>query len=85
MGEENREPAMSQIRDPDAAGLISRPRRLLVYRHARITRLSHWINLLCVIVLLEPDAFRFVHILHLRSSLYIPLRCRFREVGRWLR
>gem|GEM_PF-3742118 len=34
---------------------------------------------------LEPDAFRFVHILHLRSSLYIPLRCRFREVGRWLR
>jgi thiosulfate reductase cytochrome b subunit len=51
MGEE-REPAMSQIRDPDAARLVSRPRRLLVYRHARITRLSHWINLLCMTVLL---------------------------------
>ena len=51
MGEE-REPAMNQIRDPDAAWLISRPRRLLVYRHARITRLSHWINLLCMTVLL---------------------------------
>jgi len=52
MSEETREPAMREIRDPHAARLISRPRRLLVYRHARITRLTHWINLLCVTVLL---------------------------------
>ena len=38
---------MREIRDPHAARLISRPRRLLVYRHARITRLTHWINLSC--------------------------------------
>ncbi len=29
-----------------------RPRRLLVERHTRINRLTHWINLLCVAVLL---------------------------------
>jgi Ni/Fe-hydrogenase b-type cytochrome subunit len=28
------------------------PRRITVYRHARTTRLTHWINLLCVVVLL---------------------------------
>jgi thiosulfate reductase cytochrome b subunit len=33
-------------------GSSRRPRLLLVARHTRITRLTHWINLLCVIVLL---------------------------------
>ncbi|MGH6850737.1 MAG: cytochrome b/b6 domain-containing protein [Methylocella sp.] len=33
-------------------GALRRPRRLLIYRHTRITRLTHWINLLCVTVLL---------------------------------
>jgi hypothetical protein len=49
---ENREPAMSEIREVDLGQPVQRSRRLLVYRHARITRLTHWINLLCVIVLL---------------------------------
>jgi thiosulfate reductase cytochrome b subunit len=31
---------------------LRRPRRLLVERHTRINRLTHWINLLCVVVLL---------------------------------
>jgi thiosulfate reductase cytochrome b subunit len=33
-------------------GALRRPRRLAVYRHTRITRLTHWINLLCSTVLL---------------------------------
>ena len=33
-------------------GSSRRQRLLLVARHTRITRLTHWINLLCVIVLL---------------------------------
>jgi thiosulfate reductase cytochrome b subunit len=42
---------MSEIRAADP-GLLRRPRRLLVERHTRINRLTHWINLLCVAVLL---------------------------------
>jgi thiosulfate reductase cytochrome b subunit len=42
---------MSDIRAADP-GLPVRPRRLLVDRHTRVTRLTHWINLLCVAVLL---------------------------------
>ena len=42
---------MSEIRTADP-GLPVRPRRLLVDRHTRVTRLTHWINLLCVAVLL---------------------------------
>jgi hypothetical protein len=52
MGEENREPAVSEIREADLEQPVQRARRLLVYRHARITRLTHWINLLCVTALL---------------------------------
>jgi thiosulfate reductase cytochrome b subunit len=52
MGEENREPAVSEIREADLWQPVQRSRRLLVYRHARITRLTHWINLLCVTALL---------------------------------
>jgi Prokaryotic cytochrome b561 len=52
MGEENREPAVSEIREADLEQPPQRSRRLLVYRHARITRLTHWINLLCVTALL---------------------------------
>jgi thiosulfate reductase cytochrome b subunit len=52
MGEENWEPAMSEIREADLGQPVQRSRRLLVYRHARITRLTHWINLLCVTTLL---------------------------------
>jgi thiosulfate reductase cytochrome b subunit len=51
---------MSEIRDPDAARLISRPRRLLVYRYTLITRLTHWINLLCVTVLLMSGLQIFI-------------------------
>jgi len=42
---------MSDIRETDRGQPVQRSRRLLVYRHARITRLTHWINLLCVTVL----------------------------------
>ena len=52
MGEENREPAVSEIREADLGQPVQCSRRLLVYRHARITRLTHWINLLCVTALL---------------------------------
>ena len=43
---------MSEIREADLGQPVQRSRRLLVYRHARITRLTHWINLLCVTALL---------------------------------
>jgi len=43
---------MSEIRAADSSTLVRRPRRLLVFRHTRVTRLTHWINLLCVAVLL---------------------------------
>jgi hypothetical protein len=48
MGEEDWEPAVSEIREADLEQPVQRARRLLVYRHARITRLTHWINLLCL-------------------------------------
>jgi thiosulfate reductase cytochrome b subunit len=43
---------MSEIREADLGQPVQRLRRLLVYRHARITRLTHWINLLCMTALL---------------------------------
>ena len=43
---------MSEIRVADPGLPLRRPRLLTVYRHTRITRLTHWINLLCVTVLL---------------------------------
>src|ERR1700736_2155548 len=52
MDEENREPVMSEIRAADSSTLVRRPRRLLFFRHTRVTRLTHWINFLCVAVLL---------------------------------
>jgi thiosulfate reductase cytochrome b subunit len=51
MGDENRKQAMSEIRAADSSRPLRRP-RLLVDRHTRVTRLTHWINLLCVAVLL---------------------------------
>jgi thiosulfate reductase cytochrome b subunit len=52
MGGENRKKAMSEIRVTDLGLPLRRRRRLLVDRHTRINRLTHWINLLCVAVLL---------------------------------
>ena len=52
MDEENREPVMSEIRAADSSTPVRRPRPLLVFRHTRVTRLTHWINLFCVAVLL---------------------------------
>ena len=43
---------MDEIRKADPEQPAQHLRRLLVYRHTRITRLTHWINLLCVTVLL---------------------------------
>jgi len=43
---------MSDIRAADPGLPLRRRRRLLVERHTRVTRLTHWINLLCVAVLL---------------------------------
>ena len=43
---------MSEVRAADSSTSVRRPRRLLVDRHTRVTRLTHWINLLCVAVLL---------------------------------
>ncbi|TPV97972.1 MAG: hypothetical protein USCAAHI_02604 [Beijerinckiaceae bacterium] len=44
--------ALTEIRRADPKRPLQRPRRIAVYRHARITRLTHWINLPCVAVLL---------------------------------
>jgi thiosulfate reductase cytochrome b subunit len=52
MGDENWKQAMSEIRAADPGLPLRRPRRLLVERHTRVTRLTHWINLFCVAVLL---------------------------------
>jgi thiosulfate reductase cytochrome b subunit len=41
---------MSEIREADSSAPLRH--RLLVDRHTRVTRLTHWINLLCVAVLL---------------------------------
>jgi thiosulfate reductase cytochrome b subunit len=43
---------VSEIRERDVAPLPQAPRPLLIYRHSLITRLTHWINLLCITVLL---------------------------------
>jgi thiosulfate reductase cytochrome b subunit len=43
---------MSEIRAAEPGLPLRRPRRLLVDRHTLVTRLTHWINLLCVAVLL---------------------------------
>lgn len=43
---------MSEIQTAGSRTPLRRPRRLLVHRHTWITRLTHWINLLCVAVLL---------------------------------
>jgi hypothetical protein len=43
---------MSEIRVADPGLPLRRPRRLLVDRHTRVTRLTLWINLLCVTMLL---------------------------------
>jgi thiosulfate reductase cytochrome b subunit len=50
MGDENRKLAMSEIRAADSSAPLRH--RLLVDRHTRVTRLTHWINLLCVTILL---------------------------------
>jgi len=42
---------MTEIRETDLGALLRRGKRL-VYRHALITRLTHWTNLLCITVLL---------------------------------
>jgi Prokaryotic cytochrome b561 len=52
MDGEYREPAMSKIRPGDSRTPVQRLRRLLVERHTFVTRLTHWINLLCVTMLL---------------------------------
>ena len=52
MDEENWEPVMSEIRETERGLPVQRLRRLFVYRHTRMTRLTHWTNLLCVTVLL---------------------------------
>jgi thiosulfate reductase cytochrome b subunit len=43
---------MREIQTAGSSTPLRRPRRLLVERHTRITRLTHWINLVCVAVLL---------------------------------
>jgi thiosulfate reductase cytochrome b subunit len=50
MGDENRKQAMRKIRAADSSTPVRR--RRLVERHTRITRLTHWLNLLCVTMLL---------------------------------
>ena len=43
---------MTELREADPGRPLRRPRRIAIYRHALMTRLTHWINLLCVVVLL---------------------------------
>src|SRR6202030_324038 len=66
MDEENREPVMSEIRAAGSSTPVRRARRLLVDRHTRVTRLTHWINLLCVTVLLMSG----LQIFNARPALY---------------
>jgi thiosulfate reductase cytochrome b subunit len=42
---------MSEICEAEQLRALGRPRRVLVYRHSPITRLTHWVNLLCIVVL----------------------------------
>src|SRR3954468_3551771 len=37
---------------PDAAQEAASPQREVIYRHSLVVRLSHWINVLCVALLL---------------------------------
>ena len=47
---------MTERREADPGRPLRRPRRIAIYRHALMTRLTHWINLLCVVVLLMSGA-----------------------------
>jgi Ni/Fe-hydrogenase b-type cytochrome subunit len=53
---------MSEIRVADPGLPLRRPRRLLVDRYTRVTRLTHWINLLCVTMLLMSGTAGFTRI-----------------------
>jgi len=53
---------MSETREADLGQPLQRPCRRLIYRHSRITRLTHWINLLCVTVLLMSGLQIFMRI-----------------------
>jgi thiosulfate reductase cytochrome b subunit len=49
------EPARSSIESPAGgapAGTVQPPRRRLVYRHSVLERITHWINVVCLTVLL---------------------------------
>jgi cytochrome b subunit of formate dehydrogenase len=43
---------MNKIQEADRGLLAPRLHRLYVYRHTLMTRLTHWINLICIAVLL---------------------------------
>lgn len=57
---------MSETPEAGLATPSQAPRRLAVYRHARVTRLTHWINFLCVSVLL----FSGLQIFNAHPALY---------------
>ena len=43
---------MTQVLETAPLTSATPPRRLLVHRHAPLTRLTHWVNLACIVVLL---------------------------------
>ncbi|HET6378450.1 MAG TPA: cytochrome b/b6 domain-containing protein [Methylocella sp.] len=43
---------MSELLTAPLKQPAQRPKRLLIYRHTRLTRLTHWVNALCIAVLL---------------------------------
>lgn len=43
---------MSEIREINAIAPLACARKVIVYRHTLVTRLTHWINVVCVTVLL---------------------------------
>ncbi|WP_051953636.1 cytochrome b/b6 domain-containing protein [Methylocapsa aurea] len=57
---------MSETPETGLATPSQTPRRLAVYRHARVTRLTHWINFLCVSMLL----FSGLQIFNAHPALY---------------
>jgi thiosulfate reductase cytochrome b subunit len=57
-GETSREQIMTEIREADLGTPLHGGR--LVYRHALVTRLTHWINLLCITMLLMSGLQIFI-------------------------
>ena len=50
-----------------------RPRRILIYRHSVLTRITHWINVLCILVLVMSG----LQIFNAHPALYFGMQSDF--------